>query len=61
MDGVSPDPENVQALIHWPKLQTMTELRVFLGLVDYYRRYNHDFAKIASPLNQLLCGHSTLP
>lgn len=48
MDGVSPVPGEVQAVINWPKPQIITKLRSFLGFVRYYRSYIHDFAKIAS-------------
>ena len=56
-DGVLPNPENVRKVVEWPPPQTVTEVRAFLGLANYYRRFVKDFAKVAQPLTQLTKKH----
>ena len=54
IQGVSMDPTKVQAVLDWPTPRTVTDVRGFLGLAGYYRRFIHHFATIASSLTDLL-------
>ncbi|GKV24406.1 hypothetical protein SLEP1_g34021 [Rubroshorea leprosula] len=52
-DGISVDPEKVKAVVEWSRPTNVTEVRSFLGLAGYYRRYVEGFSRIAIPLTQL--------
>ena len=52
-DGIQVDPKKIEAIIDWPRPMTVTEVRSFLGLAGYYRRFVKDFSKIAAPLAKL--------
>ncbi|XP_074377721.1 putative mitochondrial protein AtMg00860 [Apium graveolens] len=52
-DGIKVDPMKIEALSRWEQPKTPTEVRNFLGLAGYYRRFVKDFAKIATPLTKL--------
>ena len=53
-EGISPDPKKVEAVKDFPQPKFLKEVRSFLGLTSYYRRFIKDYAKIAFPINQLL-------
>ena len=52
-DGIRVNPEKVQIIMTWPKPNSLTDLRSFLGLLQFFRRFIPNFAKIASPLTDL--------
>ena len=45
--------EAVEAVKDWPKPKSATEVRSFLGLAGYYRRFFEGFSRIATPLTNL--------
>ena len=53
-DGISVDPEKVEAIIHWKTPRNVTEIKSFRGLAGYYRRFIEGFSKIAKPLTNLI-------
>jgi hypothetical protein len=53
-DGISIDPSKVQEVMDWKAPTTVHEVRSFLGLAGYYRRFIPDFSKIAKPMTSLL-------
>jgi hypothetical protein len=53
-EGVSVDPKKVQEVMDWKPPTTMRQIRSFLGLAGYYRRFIPDFSRIAKPMTQLL-------
>ncbi|GAU50876.1 hypothetical protein TSUD_411060 [Trifolium subterraneum] len=53
-NGVYPEPSKIQAMIDWPRPTTITELRGFLGLTGFYRKFIRNYACIALPLTALL-------
>ena len=53
-DGIAPDPSKISAILQWPTPKTLTDVRSFLGLMNYYRQFIKNYAKIASPISDLL-------
>jgi hypothetical protein len=53
-DGISVDPSKVQEVMDWKPPKSVHQIRSFLGLAGYYRRFNPDFSRIAKPMTELL-------
>ncbi|KAL4030756.1 hypothetical protein IC575_009007 [Cucumis melo] len=51
--GVSVDPAKIEAVTGWTRPSTISEVRSFLGLAGYYRRFVENFSRMATPLTQL--------
>ena len=52
-EGVSVDPQKIEAVVNWKPLKNVSEVRSFLGLAGYYRKFVEGFSKIAAPLTKL--------
>lgn len=52
-EGIRTDPEKVRAITEWPMPQTVRQVRQFLGIASWYRRFIPDFATVAASLTAL--------
>jgi hypothetical protein len=53
-DGISIDPSKVQEVMDWKPPKSVHQIRSFLGLAGYYRRFIPDFSRITKPMTELL-------
>lgn len=53
-ERVKPNPEKIVAITNFPVPKTPKEIKSFLGLLGYYRRFIKDFAHLTKPLTQCL-------
>lgn len=48
------DPAKIDAILNWPRPKTLKELRGFLGLSGYYRKFVKSYRELSKPLTSLL-------
>nr|GFC01220.1 putative reverse transcriptase domain-containing protein [Tanacetum cinerariifolium] len=53
-EGITMDPTKVEAITKWPRPTSVTEVRSFLGLASYHRRFVEGFSRLALPLTKLM-------
>jgi hypothetical protein len=53
-EGVATDPKKIAAIVNWPQPENVTDLRSFLGLTGYYRRFIKNYSIICKPLFEAL-------
>ena len=51
--GILVDPSKIEAVLDWKVPSSVSEIKSFLGLAGYYRRFIQDFSRIATPMTQL--------
>ena len=52
--GIEIEEEKVDGVLSWPEPKNVKDVRKFLGLANYYRRFIKDFAQVARPINILM-------
>ena len=50
-EGISVDPEKIEAIMNWPTPRNVTDVRSFMGLAGYYWRFIEGFSKVAHAIN----------
>ena len=56
-DGIRPTQEKIQAIVGAPAPKDVSQLQIFLGLVNYYSQFLHHLANTLAPLYALLTKH----
>jgi len=52
-NGIEMEKEKINGVLSWPQPKNVKDVRKFLGLANYYRRFIKDFAQVARPMNML--------
>ena len=52
-EGISVDPEKIRAIEDWSAPKDVTDVRYFMGITGYYRRFIEGFSRIANPITSL--------
>jgi len=52
-NGIEMEKEKVDGVLSWPEPKNVKDIRKFLGLANYYRRFIKDFTQVARPINML--------
>ena len=52
-NGIYVDPDTIEAIKNWPTLKNVTEVRYFMGLVGYYKRFIEGLSKVAHAITSL--------
>jgi hypothetical protein len=52
-EGIVVDPEKVEAVWDWPVPKDVSDIRYFMGVTDYYRRFIQGFSKFSYPITSL--------
>ena len=52
-NGIKMEKEKVDGVLSWPEPKNVKDIRKFLDLINYYRRFIKDFAQVARPINTL--------
>ena len=53
-NGIEMEEEKVDGVLSWPEPKNVKDIRKFMGLANYYRRFIKDFAQVARPINMLM-------
>ena len=52
-EGISVDPEKIEAIMNWPTLRNVIDVISFMGLVGYYKRFIEGFSKVSHAITSL--------
>ena len=52
-EGISVDPEKIEAIMNWPTPRNVKDVRYFMGLAGYYMRFIEGFSKVAHSITSL--------
>jgi len=52
-NGIKMEKKKMDGVLSWPELKNVKNIRKFLGLTNYYRRFIKDFSWVARPMNML--------
>ena len=52
-EDIRVDLKKIEVVVQWSRSTNVIEIKNFLGLVSYYKKFIQDFSKIAAPLTQL--------